>query len=120
MTKIYHKDVFMPRFNYSNFWKGVNYLVPSLHCIHRQLQREFFVIPLDKVKAGDIYEVTTVDGEIDKINVKIEHQNRDFYYVIGKNGTIITGWHHRKGAPIRNNPNKIYTTKLSDSIRKIH
>lgn len=119
MTRIYHKDIFMPRLDLSEFWKGVNYLVPSLHCIHRQLQRYFFTIPIEQVKAGEIYEVTTVDGKIDKISVKIEHQNRDLYYVIGRNGKLITGWSMNRGFTQHKSSKKIYSTKLSDNITKI-
>ena len=92
--RYYHESVFMPDFDFACFWDNIQTLTLSGHASMRQHMRVFPLISISKIRSvGRVYEVCMDDFGISSVCVRVPlNEGRDLYYVISREGVIITGW----------------------------
>lgn len=90
--RLYHKDVFFPEFDLTDFWNGVDSLVCTRHFRERQLDKNIPLLDIDIIRSGEIFEVGIEFDEVLKVCYRVHTPNVDYCYVIRKGGVVVTAW----------------------------
>lgn len=96
-VKRYHKDVFMPNFDMTLFWKNIKKVCGTKHFLKRLAERKsvhkgMFFPTLNQLKRGEIFEIYVEEHHIEKVCLRLAGKKSDYCFVLGRNGNILTSW----------------------------
>lgn len=90
--RLYHKDVFFPEFDLTEFWRGVDKLTCTRHFRARQLDKHIPLLEMERIRSGEIFEVGIEFDEVLKVCYRVHTPKVDYCYVIRKGGVVVTAW----------------------------
>ena len=90
--RLYHKDVFFPEFDLTDFWNGVTELKTTYHFRDRQQFKKIPLLDIETIRSGEIFEVGIEFDEVLKVCYRVHTPKIDYIYVIRKGGVLVTAW----------------------------
>ena len=98
VSKLYHKDVYMPEFSEEEFWGGISELHMTAHVLERCVEKRIPKPTIPVIRSGYIFEMGADKfGNVVKLCYRVKGKIWDYIYVVSSEGSVITTWrqHHK-------------------------